>query len=161
MQIKNLRIRELEGLITPISRSLDREFSSAKLSQNKKNDLKDSSFVALKEENLILKGKILSLTQELQRRPVEPRQRTTKFETKLSEAKLSESGHKSHRSIKRSVDVIRYENELRQKNRYIDSLLEKIKELQSGNREQMNKSALVLNQTFKKDARSIELPKDN
>lgn len=38
-------------------------------------------------------------------------------------------------SMKRKADFIKLENELRQKNLYIDSLLDKIKELQSLNRD--------------------------
>lgn len=89
----------------------------------------------LMEENNELKEQLVYLQEAFEEKKTKYKLKIEQLENDLTDLNKYYEQPDKRLSMKRTADFIRLENELRQKNLYIDSLLDKIKELQSGNRD--------------------------
>ena len=93
------------------------------------------------EDNNNLKDIVADLEDTIERNKAEYQARVDELENELSEVNKYYEQPKARLSFKKKADFIRLENDIRQKNIYIDSLHDKIKEMQNSEKNFLNNSS--------------------
>lgn len=106
--------------------------------QKAQDDEAEQIEAKLMEENNELKEHIYYLQDAFEEKKTKYKLKIEQLENDLFDLNKYYEQPEQRLSMKRKADFIRLENELRQKNIYIDSLLDKIKELQSSNRDSLS-----------------------
>lgn len=154
LETKNNIIKEMEEKFCSSNNSLMKDMSDVKSPKNRFFDNPEIQQALLTEENNILSEKVAALYKKYQQKKLKYKITIERLENQMICLKSNDNRHKPLKSIKRSAELIRFESKIRQKNIYIDSLVEKIKELQNSNKDHLNKSNVMSSQVFKKDSKA-------
>ena len=131
------KIESLEENINELVTRINGLKSELKNSKSKKNFLKGKSsnfggdlnkkVKDLSKNNQNLRDKTMFLTEELKKTKLQMKKKLKNLENKY----MQSSGHDSSKrmSLKKKTDFIKLQNELRQKNKYIDSLMKKMRQI--------------------------------
>lgn len=130
LKAKNTQIAELED-------EVKKRAQKARVARGDKEQGGDMEQIAngLMEENGELKEQLTYMQDAFEEKKTKYKLKIEQLENDLIDLNKYYEQPDKRLSMKRKADFIRLENEVRQKNLYIDSLLEKIKELQSNNRD--------------------------
>lgn len=130
LKSKNHHIDDLEKEL----RERSYKIQTQKNNQEQNNDIEKITN-GLIEENNELKEQFTILQDGFEDKRTKYKLKIEQLENDLIDLNKYYEQPDKRLSMKRKADFIRLENELRQKNLYIDSLLEKIKEYQSSGRD--------------------------
>lgn len=143
-QLQELRARD--QLINELKEELRHQgdrFREGRLQGHQPEDLEQIA-AGLMDENNELKEQINNLQEVFDNKKTKYKLRIEQLENDLIDMNKYYEQPDKRVSVKRKADFIKLENELRQKNLYIDSLLDKIKELQSLSRDNQSNNRTQL-----------------